>query len=103
MAGKKKEPKARRKRPVQISIPGTEDAAIKEIEDAALDYADVRDQRQALTPIEVDKKARLLAVMHKWKKEKYHRGNITVNVTVEKEKAQVRIKKDKPDEESGGE
>jgi hypothetical protein len=82
------------KKPRQARLPGIEDPEIEELEAAAESYADVRDQRMALTPVEAKHKEDLLALMHKHEKKSYVHGNIDIKVVVESEKVRVRIKKE---------
>lgn len=65
-AKKEAKPAAKPKRhiPRQAALPGMENTKIAAIENAALDYAEIRDQRQALTIQEVDLKSKLLKLMH---------------------------------------
>ena len=87
------QPSTEKKRtiPRQNQLPTMENAAIKAIEDAAYDYAEIRDQRQALTAQEVSLKTELLLLMHKEGKTEYRRNGIYVKVEVEKEKVKVRV------------
>jgi hypothetical protein len=55
----------RRKRARAKPLPGMEDARVKEIEDAALDYRDARDERMGLTDKEKEAKEKLIEVMEK--------------------------------------
>lgn len=86
------------KAPKQKSLPTMEDTAIEEIEEAALDYAKVRDRRMQLTDQEVTAKDLLLTAMQKHKKMAYHRhakkGSIHVERKPEGEKLRVRIEDD---------
>lgn len=95
-ANKKAAPKAERKVRNRIarqeSLPGMQDRRIKVLEDLALDYADLRDQRIALGIDEGTVKQRLLEAMHREKKSEYHRANIHITVKPEGEKLKVRIK-----------
>lgn len=91
--------KPKRGRPRQQDL--IEDRAIKPLEDAAEDYAEVRDERMELTKKETSSKRELLALMKKHGKEKYHRGPITVKVIVQKETVQVRIRKNVEAEPAG--
>lgn len=77
--------------PRQEEMPGVS-MAIKEIEDAALDYAEGRDERMQATEREVELKTALITAMHKHEKTEYKRGRISVELKVEKEKVKVRIK-----------
>jgi len=88
-------PEAEEKAPKQKRLPEMEDPAIEEIEDAALQYASVRDRRMALTDKEVEAKDFLLAQMKKHDKLKYYRhtkkGVIDVQRVPEGEKLKVKI------------
>src|SRR5687768_18458564 len=59
---------ARKPRPEQVDLPGTEDSAIKPLEDAAKRYAGIRDERIELNDQEAKLKASLIALMHKHNK-----------------------------------
>jgi hypothetical protein len=92
---KKKEPpkpKKATKIPRQQPLPGMENAKIARIENLALDYAELRDQRQVLSVQEVDLKTKLIDEMHKQKKTEYKRNGIDIKLTVEKEGIKVRVK-----------
>ena len=82
----------------QDDLPGMEDREIKALHDAALDYAEIRDERQALTLREVELKTKLIDLMHQHKKTEYQKGNISISLVVEKEKVRVRVKKEESDE-----
>jgi len=95
----KKAPVAKHKIARQKSLPGMEDTRIKAIEEVALDYVDMRDERQRIGTDEVRLKTRLLELMHKEKKTEYHRGTVHITVKPEGEKITVRIKSEaSPDE-----
>jgi hypothetical protein len=81
------------KRPRQQRIPGTEDAKIDALEDAAQDYAAKRDQRMQLTIQESDLKMTLLRLMKENKKETYRRDGVEINIVHEEETVRVRIGK----------
>ena len=89
---------ANKKKPRQSRLPGTEDAEIEELESAAEDYADIRDQRQELTVEEVRLKKELLDLMHSNKKVEYNHDGVSIKIVVESEKVRVRIKKDKDED-----
>lgn len=55
---------AKKKIARQKDLPGMEDRKITAIENAAQDYAEIRDQRQELTTQEVELKTKLLKLMH---------------------------------------
>lgn len=77
----------------QPRLPGTEDPEIEELEDLAQQYADVRDQRMALTPQETKLKADLLAEMKKRDRTSYNHAGITIKVVHEKETVKVKVNK----------
>ncbi len=77
----------------QEQLPGVENSAIKEIEDAALEYAEGRDERMAATRVEVERKTKLIDAMHAANKTEYKRDGIEIKLTVEKEKVRVKIAK----------
>ena len=88
-----------KKKARQMDIPGTEDREIKELKDAALDYAEVRDERQQLTAKEVPLKQQLLSLMKKHKKENYKYGGVEIRVVHEKENVKVKVKKESDESE----
>ena len=86
--------------PRQQQLPGVEDRKIFAIENAAMAYAEIRDERQDLTKREVELKADLLRLMHKLGRTEYKRDGISVTVVMEEENVKVRVKSaDEPDEE----
>jgi hypothetical protein len=89
---KKAEPK--RRIPRQQVLPGVGDTKIAAIENAALDYAEIRDKRQALSADESSLKKELLSLMHKSGKTEYKRNGISIKVVVEEETVKVRVKED---------
>jgi len=97
MTEKKKESTAKAKKiPRQKSLPGMGDAKIAVIENLALDYAEIRDQRVSLTAREVAVKEKLIKKMHRLRKTEYRRNGIRVTLTVEKEGIKVRVKEEGP-------
>jgi hypothetical protein len=80
-------------------LPGMEDAEIEELEDAAREYANVRDDRMQLTEQEVEMKQTLLTLMKKHKKETYRHDGVGIRIVHENEKVKVRLIKDKDDED----
>jgi hypothetical protein len=83
----------RRGRPRQQELPGTEDRAIQPLEDAAQDYAAIRDQRIALNAEEIGLKAKLLRLMKHHGKQAYHRDGVSIEIVAEEETVKVRVKK----------
>jgi hypothetical protein len=86
------------KRARQPRLTGMEDAKIEDLHDAALSYASIRDQRQALTTQEVDLKQDLLRLMKSHGKEKYSYNGVEIEVTHEEESVKVRVKKEGDEE-----
>ena len=80
--------------PRQARLPGTEDPKIEGLHSAALDYAEIRDERMELTEREHELKTKLLALMHQHKKQSYHYNGVTITVVVEEETVKVRVKKE---------
>ena len=82
----------------QKELPGIEKPVIKEIEDAADEYVEVRDKRMSLTEREVEKRAALIGVMraHKVKSYKYDGRLITLKET---DKVKVKTLKDEAGDE----
>lgn len=102
MATKKKAAKAAKKaarKPRQEQLPGMKDRKLAALHNAALEYAEIRDERQELTKKESDLQKTLLSLMHKAKKEHYEYAGVECNLVVEKEKVKVRVKKAQVDEE----
>lgn len=100
MAAKKKSAKkAAKKIPRQQRLPGMKDAKITALQNAAMDYAEIRDARQELTKKEVDLKARVMNLMHKHNKETYDYQGVHIELVHEQESVKVRIKKAETDED----
>jgi hypothetical protein len=92
LAAKKKSNGKVKKLPRQESLPGIGDTKIAAIENAALDYAEIRDQRQELTTQEVDLKKKLLDLMHAKNLTEYKRNGISVKLVAETETVKVRVR-----------
>jgi hypothetical protein len=92
LAAKKRSNGKVKKLPRQESLPGIGDTKIAAIENAALDYAEIRDQRQELTTQEVDLKKKLLDLMHAKKLTEYKRNGISVKLVAETETVKVRVR-----------
>lgn len=107
-AGKKKKPESGKgyrevvpKQPRAARLPGTEDGPIKPLEDAAHDYADVRDRRMALSLEERAAKVKILGLMKEHGKEHYQRADVEIDLVMEKENVKVRIGKSGDGDEDG--
>jgi hypothetical protein len=80
------------KRPRDRKLPGIDDGPIREIEQAAADYADVRDRRMELTSDETQRKQALLALMHKHRKTHYKRNGLEITLEAGQENVKVKMK-----------
>jgi hypothetical protein len=81
-----------KKGPRQTSLPGMEDRRITALDNAALSYAEIRDQRMELSKSEVEAKSKVSDLMHANKKTHYKHGNIVIDLVPEGEKVKVKIK-----------
>lgn len=88
------------KRAKQKELPGMEDRRIADLDQAALDYAEGRDERMEMTKKEVELKTALIGLMHKHSKKTYTYNGISVELVPEGEKVKVRVAKEKDDAES---
>jgi len=85
----------------QEELPGMENMAdIPELEEAALDYAAIRDDRMKLMGEEVEKKTGLLGLMKKHGRKTYTCENITIELVPGEETVKVKVKKEKMHEEA---
>ena len=92
----KKESKVEKKIPRQDRLPGMADAKIAALHNAAMDYAEIRDQRQELTKSEVELKEKLIGLMHAHKKTVYDYNGVHIELIVEEETVKVKVRD--PDE-----
>jgi hypothetical protein len=99
----KKEAPATPKGPRQQNLPEMEDRKIEVLEDLALQYAEVRDERIGLSSKEVELKDKLLDLMKAQKREHYHRGAIKIYIVHEKENVKVKVKAADDEDSEGGE
>lgn len=81
------------RKPKQPDLPGTEDRAIKPLEEIAAAYADVRDRRMALNQEEHDLKISALKLMHKYDKTIYKRDGIEIRIVESDEDVKVKVSK----------
>lgn len=86
---------AAKKKAKQADLPGMENREIKELNDAAEEYASIRDERQQLTVQEVGLKAKVLGLMHKRKMNDYVFNGIEIHVIMEEETVKVKVPKKK--------
>jgi len=75
----------------QEALPGMEDRKLKDIHEAALNYADLRDARIEASGPEVDAKATLLQLMKKHQLEHYKFNGVEVDLVHEKENVKVKV------------
>lgn len=97
MAKAKRKPKVRsrkRDRAKQGYFEGMEPPSIKEIDRAAERYVDIRDERMALTPVEVKSKDALHALMKKHELKTYEFDGYIVSVEPSEETVKVAKKKE---------
>ncbi len=94
----KKAARAVKKGPRQQALPGMEDRVIQAIDDAALSYAEIRDERIGLSQQEGEAKKTLMGLMHAHKKTKYTHANISIEIVPEGEKIKVKISPEGSDE-----
>jgi hypothetical protein len=83
---------AAKAKPKQQPLKGMEERVIQDLQDKAIEYADVRDERMKLSRQEGELQGELLALMHKHKKKTYAYQGVEITVVVEKEKAKVKVK-----------
>lgn len=87
----KRPKKAAKPLPKQKVLPGMQDRRIAALENAALKYADVRDERMHWTKREVEAKKKVKDLMHEQKRTHYSRGNIEIELVPEDEHVHVRV------------
>jgi len=96
---KEKKDKTVKKGPRQESLPEMGDRNIEALQDAALSYAEVRDQRMNLGRQEVELKSKLLDLMHAHNKESYVFGNVSITIVHEEENVKVKVRSDEPEQD----
>lgn len=89
---KSAKPESVRRSPRTGSLPGLEDHAIKALDNAAAEYADIRDQRMALTNQEVDLKSRAMKLMKKYGKTTYKHNGVSIEIVPGDESIKVKVK-----------
>lgn len=100
---KKPEKKPAKKEPAnpqprQKVLPGMQDRRIAALENAALKYADIRDERMGWTKREVEAKKKVQELMHDQGRQHYERGNIEIDLVPEGEHVRVRVRdRENPD------
>ena len=82
----------------QATFPVMEDKRLEDLEEAAIAYAAVRDERQALTRREVDAKDILHTLMKRHEKQIYRVEEMEIKIVSKEETVKVKILKDKDGE-----
>jgi hypothetical protein len=90
VASKEVKPKPRAR-----SLPGMEDHAIPELENIAVEYAEIRDQRMELTKQETELKSSAMKAMKRHGKTLYKHGGVTIQIISGDEDVKVKIAKPK--------
>ena len=83
----------------QGTLPQMEDRAIADLQQGAIDYAEVRDERMTLTKDEVARKGALLRLMKKHKKLSYAYDGVVITIVPGEETVKVRVRGKKTEEE----
>jgi len=84
-------------------LPGMDEPKVAKLESLAHEYADIRDQRIALSVNEGSLKADIMEEMKRLKKEHYKRDGVEITLVHEKENVKVKIKptSEEADDEEG--
>jgi hypothetical protein len=90
-------PQARR--PRAAALPGLEDHAIKPLEDCAEAYANIRDERMALTIRERDLKVATLKLMRKYDKTIYRHAGVEIVLVTGEDDVKVKVKRAEDEDE----
>ena len=88
-----------RRRPRPTPLPGLEDTAIQALDDAALMYAELRDERLELGVREAAHKARALALMKKHGRTSYRHAGVEISVIAGADELRVKIKRAEDDDD----
>lgn len=81
------------------SLPGMEDHAIRELENVANEYVEIRDARMELTKREHDLKAEAMKAMRRHGKTFYKHGGVTIQIVSGEDDIKVRVAKANDDDE----
>lgn len=85
-------------RPKQQDLPEMGNRQLKDLSDAAYDYASIRDKRMELSQDEHRLKEKLLSLMKKHKMKEYVYEDVEIKVVAEEETVRVRIRKQKEED-----
>lgn len=85
------------KRAREQDLPGMEERAIKPLQNAAVEYAEIRDERMALNTRESELKKKVRNLMHEYEKTHYAYDGVEIDLEPPdgEEIVRVRIKKAK--------
>lgn len=84
--------KSVKKAPRQARLPTMSDTGIRVLDNIGARYADIRDQRQALTREEVSLKAHTITLMHKHNKTSYVTPALEIHLEAGDESVTVKVK-----------
>ena len=93
-------PRARKKRPEQVELPGTDDSAIAPLEAKAKELRRNRDEVAELKGEGAKIEQALITLMHKHGKKTYRRHGVEIVLVGSSEKVKVRYPDDADDDES---
>lgn len=85
----------------QDRLPGTEDAALADLDSIGFEYAAMRDKRMDLNKQEIDLKARAIKLMHKHNRSHYKYQDLEMEIVPGDENIRVRVKKPKETKADG--
>jgi len=85
-------PAVPRRRPRNVPLPGLEDRGIAELDDAAIAYAELQDQRKQLQQQEIGLKAKLKSLMHRHQRTLYACDGVVISVVPGEELIKVRVR-----------
>jgi len=88
---------SKRRPPRQLAVPGTEGKRIKEVDDAAEDFVEIRDERLKLVFKEGEAHRKLVEAMEKHGIEIYRDDSVTPPLIVKvAKKTTAKVKREKP-------
>lgn len=93
----RKDRMAKKMKPKQKELPGMENRAIQPLQEAAQEYAEIRDERMALGERESTLKTKVIGLMHEHGKTRYAYDGVTITLAAE-ETVKVKVKKPKQED-----
>ena len=100
-AAREKVSKIKTPKPKAQDLPGMEDRAIAPLEQVAVAYAEIRDQRIALNKEEKSLKDTARRLMHKYKKTVYKHDGVEIRLVPGEEDVKVKVRSADADEDAG--